>query len=96
MNFKKYAPFYKNKFYVASFIFFLYMLFLDDLDIFTIINQNRKLNRLEASRDLINHKLDSVQRLYKELHTARALEQFAREKKFFKKRNEDIFVISFE
>lgn len=96
MDIRKYSKYYKNKFIVAGCLFFVYVLFLDDVDIFTIVNQNRKLYRLEASRDEIGHKLDSTRVLYRELHTTRALESFAREKKFFKQKNEDIFVISYE
>ena len=96
MDIRKYAKFYKNKYAVAGFLFFIYILFLDDVDIFTIVNQNRKLYRLEASRDEIRKKLDSTRLLYRELRTTRALESFAREKKFFKQENEDIFVISYD
>lgn len=96
MELRKYAKYYKNKFIVASFLFFVYILFLDDVDIFTIINQNRKLNRLEATRNEVKEKLDSTRTLYRELRTTRALESFAREKKFFKQKNEDIFVITYE
>jgi cell division protein DivIC len=96
MDIRRYAKYYKNKFFVAGFIFFVYILFLDDVDIFTIVNQNRKLYRLEATRDEVKIKLDSTRSLYRELRTTRALESFAREKKFFKQKNEDIFVISYE
>ena len=96
MDFRKYSKYYKNKFIVAGFLFFVYVLFLDDVDIFTIVNQNRKLYRLEASRNEVSEKLDSTRALYRELRTTRALESFAREKKFFKQKNEDIFVISYE
>lgn len=96
MYFEKYSRYYKNKYWVAGFIFLVYILFLDDVDIFTIVNQNRKLYRLEASCDAISKKLDSTRSLYRELSSSRALESFAREKKFFKRKNEDIFVISYE
>jgi cell division protein DivIC len=96
MDLRRYAKYYKNKFIVAGFLFFVYILFLDDVDIFTIVNQNRKLYRLEATRDEVKIKLDSTRSLYRELRTTRALESFAREKKFFKQKNEDIFVISYE
>lgn len=92
----KYAKFFKNKFAMASLLFVIYILFLDDIDIFTIVNQNRKLYRLEATRDDVKQKLDSTRTLFKELRHTSALESFAREKKFFKKKNEDIFVISEE
>jgi cell division protein DivIC len=96
MEFSSYAKYYKNKFFVAGLVFFVYALFLDDVDIFTIINQNRKLHRLEASKNEIKTKLDSTRYMFSELCTNRALESFAREKKFFKQKNEDIFVIAYE
>jgi hypothetical protein len=74
----------------------LYFLFLDDTDVFTLINHNRKLNHLEASKLETSQKLDSTLTLLKRLRFSSELESYAREKKFFKKENEDIFVISRE
>jgi cell division protein DivIC len=86
----------RNKFFIATVLFVVYAMFLDDLDIFTIINQHQKLTRLEGSCESISHKLDSTKTLYVNLKNNTALENFAREKKFFKRKDEDIFVISYE
>lgn len=72
------------------------MLFLDDIDIFTIVNQNRKLNKLEVSKSEVSEKLITIQATLKELKYPSELESYAREEKLFKKDNEDIFVISYE
>lgn len=72
------------------------MLFLDDIDIFTIVNQNRKLNKLEVSKSEVSEKLIAIQATLKELKYPSELESYAREEKLFKKDNEDIFVISYE
>ena len=93
---KKYAKYFKNKFIFTTCLFFVYMLFLDDIDIFTVINQNRKLNKLEESKAEISEKLIHTQNTLKELRYPSELESYAREEKLFKKDDEDIFVISYE
>ncbi len=93
---KKYAIYLKNKFIFTSCLFFVYVLFLDDIDIFTIINQNRKLNRLEETKMIVSQKLDKTNYTLKKLRFPSELESYAREEKLFKKDNEDIFIISYE
>jgi hypothetical protein len=74
----------------------VYILFLDDVDIFTIINQNRKLSHLEESKIEISEKLFKTKTTLKELKYSSNLESYAREEKLFKKDDEDIFIISYE
>jgi hypothetical protein len=74
----------------------VYILFLDDVDIFTIINQNRKLSHLEESKIEISEKLIKTKTTLKELKYSSNLESYAREEKLFKKDDEDIFIISYE
>lgn len=93
---KKYANYFKNKFIFTTCLFLVYILFLDDVDIFTIINQNRKLGHLEASKIEIEAKLHKTKTTLKELKYASNLESYAREEKLFKKDDEDIFIISYE
>lgn len=93
---KKYGKYLKNKFIFTTCLFFVYILFLDDVDIFTIINQNRKLSKLEESKIELSEKLNSTQAILKELKYDSALESYAREEKLFKRDDEDIFVISYE
>lgn len=93
---KKYGKYLKNKFIFTICLFFVYILFLDDVDIFTIINQNRKLGKLDESKVELSEKLNATQSLLKELKYDSALESYAREEKLFKLDDEDIFVISYE
>jgi hypothetical protein len=74
----------------------VYILFLDDIDIFTIVNQNRKLNRLEESKMEVSQKLEVTRNTLKKLRYISELESYAREEKLFKKENEDIFILSYE
>lgn len=93
---KKYISHIKNKYLVTTILFLVYTLFLDDTDIFTIINHNGKLRKLEQAKEETAIKLDSTTLLLKKLKYEDALESYAREKKLFKLDNEDIFVISYE
>jgi hypothetical protein len=91
--FKRY---FKNKFVIASIIFFIYALFLDDIDIFTIINQRQKLNKLSKTERDLSQKLVDVKSSLNSIKNMNELEGYAREKKLFKKSNEEIFIISYE
>lgn len=93
---KKYTKYFKNKFIFTTCLFFVYILFLDDVDIFTMINQNRKLSHLEESKIEISKKLAITKSTLKELKLSSNLESYAREEKLFKKDDEDIFIISYE
>ena len=77
-------------------LFFVYILFLDDVDIFTIVNQIRKRNKIEVATTESEIKLKSTRHILRKLHYTSELESYAREEKMFKKDNEDIFVISYE
>lgn len=90
---KKYL---KNKFIFASVLFLIYVLFLDDVDIFAIISQNRKLHKLEAATVETQQKLNQTRAVLKKLKYKSELETYAREEKLFKKDDEDVFVISYE
>jgi len=92
----KIPKYFKNKYIIAISFFVIYALFLDDVDIFTVIRQNRKLSELEDQKVMIQHQLRETQETREKLKSISGLERYAREKKLFKKDNEDIFVISYE
>lgn len=71
----------------------VYNLFLDDVDIFTIVSQNKKLAKLHESGAILDQELKDTKLTLSQLHHTYAIEKYARERKFFKKDNEDVFVI---
>ena len=93
---KKIPAFVKNKYFITSLAFAIYFLFLDDLDVITIINQKRKLSKLQDQRDLLADDLKETKNTLKRLKNINYLEAYARSQKFFKKDDEEIFVITFE
>ena len=93
MNIPKYL---KNKYIIALGVFGIYTLFLDDVDIFVIVRQNMKLSKIEQQKEDTQTLLKDTKATLEKLHTLNGIERYAREKKLFKKDNEDIFVISYE
>ena len=87
---------FKNKFLLATAIFFVYSLFLDENDIFTMISQSRKLSKLEAEKETVRQDLLETQKTIKKLERPSEIERYAREEKLFKKDDEDVFVIFYE
>ena len=71
----------------------MYTLFLDENDLFTMIRHNRKLKQLEQAKEEVSQDLVKARETLKALTNKNELERYAREEKFFKKDDEDIFVI---
>lgn len=89
-------PVLKNKFFIAFAVFVVYGAFLDEYDMFTIISQRSKLNKLEKAKVAMSKDLVETKETLSKLKYRSEVERYAREKKFFKKDDEDIFVISYE
>ncbi len=89
-------PILKNKF-ILTFVFFLvYILFIDDNDIFYISNQKSKLNNLEERHSKVKKELAITRSKLNKVEDLDYLEAYARENKFFKKDDEDVFVITYK
>ncbi|SRR5690554_4611991 len=84
---------FKNKYIVTAIVFVIYILFLDDVDVFNIARQEIKLNKLEKEKAILHEKFIETKSVLDQLDNTDALERFAREQKLFKRDNEDIFVI---
>lgn len=91
---KKYLHIFKNKYIFALTVFGIYNLFLDEVDLFTVINQNRRLAELRETEISVAADLKETKHTLKQLRQNYALEKYAREEKLFKKDDEDIFIIT--
>lgn len=92
---KKYLLPFKNKYILALTIFLVYNLFLDEVDLFTIINQNKRISQLRSNQSEVTLKLKETKYILSQIKDPAYLEKLAREEKMFKKDNEDIFVITY-
>jgi len=84
----------KNKFFLVTVIFIVWMLFFDKNDLYSQYEQSQQLNKLEQERDFYTKETAQVGKDLDELTSdPKKLEKFAREKYLMKKANEDVFVI---
>ncbi len=90
---KNLTPYLKNKFILATIILLVYTLFLDEDDIFSIFSKTKQLKELKIKQSDISSDLIEVRETLNKLDYITEIERYAREKKFFKKDNEDVFVI---
>ncbi|MFD1552279.1 septum formation initiator family protein [Putridiphycobacter roseus] len=91
---KKYLKFLKNKYILSGIILLIYILLLHDTDVFSLQKRKEKVENLQQE---ITHRKIQIQDLKAdllELENINSLEKFAREKYFFKKESEDLFVLS--
>ncbi len=96
LKIKKYLVCFKNKFILTGTIFLIYALFLDDNDLFSMVGHASKLRKLEAAKVEVSKKLAKTRFTLKQLKYTSEVERYAREEKFFKRDNEDIFVVTYE
>lgn len=93
---KRIPPYLKNKYIIATTIVLVYTLFLDDHDIFTMFRNKQKLNKISMLKQETAENLKEARSVLNKLNERSEVEKFAREKKFFKRDDEDIFVIFYE
>jgi hypothetical protein len=90
---KRYLLIFKNKFVLATTIFLVYALFLDDVDVFMIFSKKHRLSQLEEQKIELVDKLSEIEDMQRVLDNVYSLEKFAREERFFHKADEDVYVI---
>jgi cell division protein FtsB len=74
----------------------VYFLFLDDWDVFTLVSQQRKLNALTEQNGDMSKQLKQTKQTLRRLKNPDYLEAYARSEKFFKRDDEEIFVITYK
>jgi len=85
--------FLKNKFFLASLAFAIWMIFFDRNDLISQWSRASKLNDLENSSAFYTKKIQSAtQELELRKTDPAAYERVAREKYYMKRKNEDVFL----
>ena len=86
--------FLRNKFFLTTTAFVVWMLFFDRNDIFTQIARKSELREMKQSSAFYKKQIAENQAFSKDLqYNAQAIEKFAREKYLMKRDNEDLFII---
>ena len=95
MSFLSHIPsFLRNKFFLASTGFVVWMLFFDRNDLFTQWERKSELNEMKASKAYFARQIAENREISNALQfNASAIEKFARETYLMKKENEDLFLV---
>ena len=94
MAFKRLIDLFKNKFFIITVAFIVWMLFFDKNDLISQYEYHQQVNNLKQERDFYKSETEKVSKDLDELTSdPEKLEKFAREKYLMKKENEDVFVI---
>ncbi|MFB9842553.1 FtsB family cell division protein [Mucilaginibacter ginsenosidivorans] len=84
----------RNKYFVVSLAFLVWMVFFDKNDLFSQYQYHQQLSKLKHERDFYQKETAKATQDLDELTSNKEkLEKFAREKYLMKKANEDVFVI---
>ena len=91
---KRLIDLFKNKFFLVTLAFVVYMIFFDKNDLFSQYQYYQQVSKLKHERDFYLKENEKVNKDLDELNSnPQKLEKFAREKYLMKKDNEDVFVI---
>ena len=91
---KRLLNLFRNKYFVVSLAFLVWMVFFDKNDLFSQYQYHSQLSKLKHEHDFYEKETAKVNKDLDELTTNKEkLEKFAREKYLMKKDNEDVFVI---
>lgn len=91
---KRLPPIFRNFYFVALAVFFLWMLLLDSNNLVARYKLSSKLNALEDEKDYYEEKIQEVKKDRSLLFGDKeSIEKFARENYLMKKKSEDIYII---
>lgn len=84
----------RRLFITITLLFGVWMLFIDDFNVFHRLSLNKKINNLEQQKEYYKNEIESDSTLIKTLkNNPDSMERYAREKYLMKKENEDIFLV---
>lgn len=84
----------KNKYFISSMLMLFYILLLHDTDIVALNKRKKHVSQLEIEIAHRKNQIEDLKISLNELEDKTSLEKFAREKYYFKKDNEDLFILS--
>jgi|SRR5476651_1183240 cell division protein FtsB len=85
---------FKNKFFLVTLAFLVWMIFFDKNDLFSQYEYRHQVTKLKQERDFYKAETDQVTKELNELSSnPQQLEKFAREKYLMKKDNEDVYLV---
>lgn len=91
---RRIPPLLYNKYFLATSLFVVWMVFFDRNDLFTQLARKKELREIEDSKAYFAQKIAEGKKFSRDMRTnADAIEKFVREKYLMKRDNEDLFLI---
>jgi len=96
--FKKYISWrsFSNRYVIVLLFFLVWILFLDDASYIRHRALNKEIKNLQTSKQYYLNEIKKDKKQIKELKNIEKIEQYAREKYYMKKTNEDVYIIEYE
>ncbi|GLB54184.1 hypothetical protein NBRC110019_32250 [Neptunitalea chrysea] len=93
----KYFKIFANVYVIVSIAFIIWMLFFDTNSwYFSHSESDKEIIKLREQQDHLKREIEKDKALIKQLQDSATLEKFAREKYYYKKNNEEIYLIEFD
>ncbi len=93
---KKWFKIFTNTYILVLTIFVIWMAFFDTNSLLIHRELQQEINKLEQQKDFLQKEIEKDKKQLNELNDPKALEKFAREKYYMKKKNEEVFLIEYE
>jgi len=94
MNIKKNIHIFKNKYFIATTFFILWIVFFDQNNLIDRVQNIYKYRQMQDAKIYYLEKIKADKKKLNELRTDREnLEKFAREQYFMKKDDEDVYIV---
>jgi len=87
---------FKNMYFIIIMLFIIWMLFFDSNSWLVHRELNKKVSKLENKKDFYKEGIQKDKAELIKMKTDTGLEEYAREKLFMKKEDEEIFIIEFD
>jgi len=87
---------FKNIYFIIIMLFIIWMLFFDSNSWLVHKELNKKVYKLENQKDFYRDGIKKDKEELSKIKTDSGLEEYAREKLFMKKEDEEIFIIEFD
>ena len=83
----------RNKYMIASLCFAIWVMFINDIDVFYVMQSRSELNNMKGEVARLNAETDRAAEALRDLDNPANLEKFARETYFLQRPGEDIYII---
>ncbi|MDT0645178.1 septum formation initiator family protein [Zunongwangia sp. F260] len=93
---KPWVRFISNKYVLLSLIFAGWMFFLDSNSWFVHHELNQEVNELKENKEYYQNQIAHDKAIIQQLQDSVQLEQFARQKYYMKRADEDIYIIEYD